>query len=96
MSKQVLLDAFARSGIVGDDTLKKREKKISKTLLFTLGLSGGQNSSMLREGLAEYLKLPKGLSANAFLDCLNAIYSYDEFLKAVELWQKDRRDAVKR
>ena len=96
MSKQTLIDAFARSGIVGEEITKKSEKKITKTLLFSLSLSGCNDSSFLRQDLAEYLKLPKGLSANAFLDCLNAIYSYDEFLKAVDLWQKDRRDAVKR
>ena len=96
MSKQTLIDAFARSGIVGEEITKKSEKKITKTLLFSLSLSGCNDSSFLRQDLAEYLKLPKGLSANAFLDCLNAIYSYDEFLKAVDLSQKDRRDAVKR
>lgn len=96
MTQQALVDALARSGITGEETTKKSSKPISKTTFFTLGLSGGENSSYLRDDLAEFLNLPRGISANAFLDCVNAIYQFDEFLKAVELWQKAEQDGDKR
>ncbi len=96
MTQQVILDALKRSGITGEEVLKRTDKKITKTTFFTLGLSGGENSSYIRDDLAEHLDLPQGMSANAFLDCVNAIYEYDEFLKAVNLWQKAEQDAAKR
>ncbi len=96
MTQDVILKALERSGVVGQEIFKRTDKKITKTLLFELGLSGGKNSSLLRDQLAEYLDLPKGMSANGFLDCLNAVFEFNEFLKAVELWQKNRLDADKR
>ncbi len=89
LERQTLIDALARSGITGEICQQKNERKITKTVMYDFGLSGGENSSYLRNSLAEYLKLPKGMSSNAFLDCLNAIYNYDEFIKAVELWQQE-------
>ncbi len=96
MTQQVLLDALARSGVIGEQKTKGSDKKITKQTFFSLGLSGGKNSSYLRNSLAEYLGLPKGISSNAFLDCVNAIYEYDEFIKKVGLWQKNRQDADKK
>lgn len=89
LDKQTLIDALARSGITGEICQQKNDRKITKTDMYDFGLSGGENSSYLRNSLAEYLKLPKGMSSNAFLDCLNAIYNYDEFIKAVELWRQE-------
>ncbi len=96
LDKQTLIDAFARSGITGESVEQRSDKKITKTDMFKHGLSGGKNSSYLRNNLAQFLNLPKGMSANAFLDCLNAIYDYDDFIKAVDLWQKAEQDADKR
>lgn len=96
MTQETILEALKKSGIIGNTVVKKNNKKISKTLLFQFGLSGGDNSSFLRDDLARYLNLPQGISANAFLDCLNAIYEYDDFIKAVNLWLKSRQDADKR
>ncbi len=96
MSQEIILEALARSGVVGDIVFKKTDKKITKSLLFEFGLSGGKNSSFLRNDLAQYLSLPKGISANAFLDCVNAIYEQNEFIKAVKKWQRSRQDADKK
>lgn len=96
MTQDVILKALMRSGISGKEVEKRKNKPITKTMLFKLGLSGGNNSSYLRNELAEYLSLPKGISANAFLDCINALFEFEEFFKAVELWQKNRQDADKR
>lgn len=96
LDKQTLIDALARSGITGKNIEQKSKKNITKTDMFVLKLSGGQNCSYLRDELATYLKLPTGMSPNAFLDCINAIYDYDEFIKAVDLWQKSRQEEGKR
>lgn len=89
LDKQTIIDALNRSGIKSGERLSKSDRQITKTDLFTLRLSGGENSALLRERLALYLKLPSNLSANAFLDCINAIYEYNEFLEAVKLWQQE-------
>lgn len=96
MTQQALVDALARSGITGKEIAKRTGKRINKTTFFTLGISGGNNSSYLREELAQHLNLPKGMSSNAFLDCVNAVFEYDEFVEAVELWQKLKQDADKK
>ncbi len=96
MTQDVILKALEKSGIAGDTVYKKRDKAITKALLYKFELSGQQNSSSLRDDLAQFLDLPRGMSANAFLDCLNAIYDYNDFIKAVETWQKNRQDADKR
>lgn len=89
MSQQTLIDALARSGITGSDIVTKSVRKITKTDMYALGLSGRENSAQKRQNLALYLNLPTNMSGNAFLDCLNAVFEYNEFLKAVELWQQE-------
>lgn len=85
---QLLLDALSRSGVTShSDSVCK--KSITKTDLFRLGLSGGSNSSLLREQICKRLSLPEKISANAFLDLLNALYSPEEFENEVILWRQD-------
>ena len=50
----------------------------------------------MRDELSAYLELPKGISSNAFLDCINAIFECDEFIEAVKQWQKNKRDVDKK
>ena len=57
--------------------------------MFKLKRSGCGNSAYLRDSLAKYLQLPTDMSANAFLDCINAVFEYEEFFKAVELWRQE-------
>lgn len=89
LDKQILIDALERSGITGKLCQQKGNKKITKTDMYGLGLSGGKNSAQKRHSLAQYLNLPINMSSNSFLDCLNAIFDYDDFLKAVKLWQQE-------
>lgn len=88
MSPEVLIGALERSGITAEG-VKERRKGITKTVLFGLGLSGRENSALLRESLADFLHFPKKLSANAFLDLANAVYSPEEFNNEVILWRQD-------
>lgn len=88
LDRQIIEDALKRSGITGE-YVSKRTPEISKTQLYELGLSGGANSAKLRKSLASFLNLPTDMSCNAFLDCINAVCGYNEFIKAVELWRQE-------
>ncbi len=58
---------------------QKDAKKISKSDLCLLGLSGGADSHQKRSRLLKKMGLPQRLSANAMLDVINTLYSYEEF-----------------
>ena len=89
LSPDIIKQALARSGITENTGEHIPQKPISKSDFYKLGLSGVSGSVALRERLAEYLELPKDMSSNAFLDAVNAIYGYDEFIKAVQLWRQE-------
>lgn len=86
MSREILEEALKRSGITGKAVTEK-VKKITKTDMFTSGLSGCENSSAKRQELLKRLELPMGLSPNAMLDILNTILTYDEFCEVTQTWQ---------
>lgn len=88
MSKEVLITAFERSGITSDEATAKR-RQVGKGDFFALGLSGRENSARARDDFARFAGLPTGISANALLDAVNAIFSYEEFSKAVEQWRQE-------
>lgn len=84
---EIILEAAKRAGILSEIT-EAPKRKISKTDLFNLGLSGGEGSQEKRKSLLSYLKLPTALTANSLLDVLNSLYSYDEFISEVEKWNR--------
>ena len=84
---EIILEAAKRAGILSEIT-EAPKRKISKTDLFNLGLSGGEGSQEKRKSLLSYLKLPTVLTANSLLDVLNSLYSYDEFVSEVEKWNR--------
>ncbi len=67
---QTLRNLFSK--YVVDNTQENKEK-ITKAYLYEKGLSGGNNSAEKREKAAEALGLPKGMSANAFLEAINIL-----------------------
>ena len=84
----ILEKAFINSG-VGLKKAKANSKTITKKDLFLFGLSGRDNSAVLRKEFALFLNLPTNLSSNSFLDALNTVFCYNEFLEAVEKWQHE-------
>ena len=54
---------------------------ITKADLFSVGLSGGNDSASKRDELATILGLPKKMTANALLSAINVLISRDEFLE---------------
>lgn len=87
LSPEILLSALKRSGVTAG-VAERRKNHTSKADLFRLGLSGRENSAVMRESLCEALKFPKKISANAFLDLVNAVYSLEEFENEVVAWRQ--------
>lgn len=84
MSTEVLLDAFKKAGFDTETGVCERTEPLSKTFLYELGLSGGENSAVLRKKLCEHFSLPKMLSANSLAEILPIITTETELLSAIE------------
>lgn len=83
MNKEILTQALKKSGVLCCQT-EKNIPKITKTDLYLLGLSGGEDSKLNRKQILRFLNLPHNLTANAMLDVVNVLYTKDEFIKRVE------------
>ena len=60
-------------GVLEKYAVNVKKNGITKTDLYGMGLSGGENSSRLRDDVSVKLGLPPGLSCNAFLDAVNRL-----------------------
>lgn len=84
VSAEIIADAVRKSAatILGEDNeIKKSE--ITKQDLYELGLTGKENSAILREELLRKLELPTYLSTNAMLSALNCLYSLEELKELI-------------
>lgn len=54
------------------------DKQITKYDLFEFGLSGRQDSSILRRKFLKVMGLPQRMSTNSMLDVLNSLMTYNE------------------
>lgn len=82
MSEEILLDALKKAGVDAEKSEKK--KYLTKTDLYLLGLSGGENSSLLRDKIKKELGLPARLSANRLTEVLNIILDKESFMAILE------------
>ena len=78
-----ILAAFAAAGLTGDET-PLPVRLITKLDLYEDGLAGGPDSAALRRNLCACLELPVRLSANALLDMLNRLTTYEEYKRMVQ------------
>ena len=86
MSPEIIEEALKRSGVFS--VKKENGRKITKTDMFVLGLSGREDSSLKRKDFLRFLGLPESLSSSAMLDVLNNMLTADEFCEKAELWNK--------
>lgn len=56
----------------------EKTEKITKTDLYLLGLTGGENSAERRDALCRKLGFPTGMNAGALLTALNILYSREQ------------------
>lgn len=81
LSVKVLTQALLRCGVQleGCETAISRQE-ITKLDLYEMGLSGCENSAMLRKKLLQSMGLPDYLSANAMLCAVNCLCSKQEIV----------------
>ncbi len=86
MPPEVLREALLRGGatILGEQESARAGREITKLDLVQAGLSGGANSAQRRKALQKALNLPEHLSANALVQVLNTLLTWEEFWEAVE------------
>ncbi len=80
---EVIIEAVRKSGaeIIGEQADKSAE--ITKADLYSLGLTGSDNSAKKRKRLLQELGMPDYLSSNAMLTALNCLYSYEELYNII-------------
>ncbi len=81
IDKDILIKAFTDAGVLG--TTEKKEPWLTKSDFMEMGLSGGENSSALRERLALKLGLPERITSKALLEALNNLYTEADFEAAM-------------
>ena len=84
VSVKVITDVLHRAGVTCDSNEAPIGRFITKTDLYLLGLSGGQNSAQKRQVLLKELLLPEYLASNSLVGVLNSIMSYNEFSELVD------------
>ena len=83
MKKQVILEALRKAGATIEGETATRQNQITKQDMMTLGLSGCNKSSELRQKLIKKLDLPEHMSANSLLQAVNLLYTLKEFTEIV-------------
>lgn len=86
LSEEIIINALKKSGVMGENSSKKRDRDITKAMLFEMGLSGCRNSSKKREDFYKFLDLPLCMQTNTLLDYLNTVFKKEEFLEVCEKW----------
>ena len=90
MNREVILEALRRAGATIEGETAQPYGQITKQDMMLLGLSGGKDSSVKRQKLMKLLNLPEHMSANAFLQAVNLLYTREDLLSLTEkLEQKD-------
>lgn len=89
IDKDILIKAFTEAGVISSDSrTEKKEPWLTKAEYMTLGLSGGENSSLLRAGLAKKLNLPERITGKALFEALNELYIKEEIIPIINEIQK--------
>lgn len=85
VSAELIAAAIRKSGatITGESS-ERKPVGITKGDLYELGLTGRENSAILREKLLKRLELPSYLSTNAMLSALNCLYSLEELKQLLD------------
>ena len=79
----VIIDSFKKAGVLMSENQPQKEL-ITRMDLYEDGLSGGQNSSILRRSLLKKLDLPELLSTSSLIDILNSMLTRSEYKNIIE------------
>ena len=84
MDDSLLYELFLPyAGEAADSLNRTRENPLSKVDFFEDGLTGVANSAARRDELAVRVGLPAGMNANALLEALKWLITYEEYLELV-------------
>ena len=93
IDEKELLLSLQRAGATIENSAETSDNnskpKISKSDLYKLGLSGHDNSSILRRKLLKQLNLPEYITANALCELLSSLYSFEELKETVDTIKSD-------
>ena len=78
---EILRKAFLEAGVLSDS--EPKEPWLTKADLLDDGLTGGENSVLLRKKLAAELSLPEHISVNALIEVLNRLYDRERYENAM-------------
>ncbi len=84
VSKDVIIDALKRAGIIADETNENSSAPITKTDLYEDGFFGKNNCTEKRKMLLSKTSLPSKLSTNALVQMLNVFMTKEEYKKLVK------------
>lgn len=85
LSEAFLVKAIQNSGAtVLNENKPEVRAEITKGDLYELGLSGRENSAVMREKLLKKLELPTYLTTNALVSALNCLYSLEELKEIIK------------
>ncbi len=85
MDDDLLYDLFLpyAAESTGDTLTRAAENPLSKVDFFEDGLTGGPDSSRRRDEICARVGLPAGMNANALLEALRLLLTYDQYLTLV-------------
>ena len=91
IDEKELLLYLQRAGatIKNSSETSNNKPKISKSDLYKLGLSGHDNSSILRRKLLKQLNLPEYITANALCELLSSLYDFEKLKEKVDTIKSD-------
>ncbi len=84
MTPEVIENALSAAGATFDGKAREASAELTKSDMYLLGLSGGENSAKIRNKLSEKLGLPHLITANAFLSAVNMLCTRKELEDALE------------
>ncbi len=87
IDSDILIEAFEKTGITASESDSVHD--ITNMTLFENGLSGGQNSKLLRERLQMKLGLPSLMSSASLIEVLNTMMNGEELAEEVRLIKEE-------
>ena len=89
VSEKIIIDAIRKSGAtILNEESKGKTGGITKADFYELGLSGKENSAILRSKILKKMNMPSYLTANGMIAALNCLYSFEELKEIVNIIDK--------
>ncbi len=91
VNNEIIINALKNAATVENDEASSA-RRITKADLCIDGFSGLADSHTKRTGFLKSLGLPVRMSSNMMIECLNAIYGYEEYKKLVMQYNRKKKE----